>query len=50
MNDCGNAHSGAVIQAITSMILVLLLDLWEMGNIMAERRSKEMTTRMKPER
>ena len=42
---------GAAIQAIVSMIFVLLvLDMWEMGNMMAERRSREMTIIMKLER
>ena len=42
---------GAAIQAIVSMIFVLLvLDMWEMGNMMAERRSREMTIMRKLER
>ena len=42
---------GAAIQAMMSITLVLLvLDMWEMGNMMAERRSREMTIMMKLER
>ena len=49
--DCGKAQRGAMVQAITSITLVLLvLDRWEMGNMMAESLSREMTIMMKPER
>ena len=41
---------GAKLQAMTSITLVLLvLDMWEMGNMMADNLSKEITMRTKPE-
>ena len=34
---------------VSISLVLLLLDMWEIGNMMAERRSREMTIMMNPE-